>query len=103
MAITMLTEDDFEKVVLGSDIPVLLSFGTKWCKPCIKLEPILQEIAVENEGKFLICKVDAEKNPKLTNAYKVVSVPHTISFKNGKMHKSAVTLLSKVELLELLD
>ena len=97
------SEDNFEQEVLNSDVPVVVDFGAKWCGPCRKLIPVLEEIENILDKKAKIVKMDADENRGLLQKYSVSGLPSLLIFKNGEpvermagmMPKS--TILSNVE------
>lgn len=103
MSITLLTNNNFKDVIETSEIPVLVDFYADWCKPCMRLVPTMEEIAAEQEGKVLVCKVDVDKSQSLAGAYQVMSIPNIIVFKNGEVYKRVAGAVSKEELLELVN
>ena len=56
-------------------LPCVIDFNAKWCGPCQRISPILEELAKEYDGKILIYKVDIDKNPDLAQAFGVSSIP----------------------------
>lgn len=78
------SDDNFEKDVLKSSVPVLVDFWAEWCGPCRALAPKLEEIAVEMKDKVLIAKMDVDKNPNTPAKYGVRGIPTLILFKDGK-------------------
>jgi thioredoxin 1 len=77
---------------------VLVDFFAEWCGPCKMLSPILHEI--ENERTDIsICKVNIDDNFELAKAYKVMSIPTMIVFKDGKESARIVGYCSKDEIL----
>ena len=79
-----INEENFDQQVLQAKKPVLLEFGASWCKPCKSLEPLLQHLAEEWEGKVSLAKLDVDENPGLVMKYQVMSVPTTILFVGGE-------------------
>ncbi|MCT4612806.1 MAG: thioredoxin [Clostridia bacterium] len=78
-----ITTENFEKEVLQSDIPVLVDFYATWCNPCRLVEPTIEEIAKEFEGKIKVGKVDVETQKELVFKYKIMSVPTFFIFRDG--------------------
>lgn len=84
MAATYVTDQDFEKVVLASGIPVLVDFYAEWCGPCKMAAPIIDELADEYKDKALLVKLDVDHNQETAGKYGVMSIPTMIVFKDGK-------------------
>lgn len=77
-------EQTFDKVVLESDVPVLVDFWAAWCGPCRAVAPILDQIAAEQEGKLRIVKLNVDENPNISAKYRITSIPAMKVFKNGE-------------------
>ncbi|MCX8054080.1 MAG: thioredoxin [Ignavibacteria bacterium] len=78
-----LTDDTYDEVVVKSDIPVLIDFWATWCGPCRMIAPIIEELAVEYEGKIKVCKLDVDNNQKVAMMYGIRSIPTVVIVKNG--------------------
>ena len=89
---------DFEAVVNGSDLPVLVDFWAPWCGPCQQMSPILDEVASELSGKIIVGKVNVDENPTLAAKFGIVSIPTMILFQGGKPVKSIVGGRTKAKL-----
>ena len=74
---------NFDKLIAGPH-PVLVSFGAAWCAPCTWLEPILEKLGSELEGKIRIAKIDIDSEPDLSLAWHIRSVPTLILFREGQ-------------------
>ncbi len=103
MSATHVDERNFNKVVLGSDVPVMVDFFAAWCAPCRQLSGTIEEIADENDGNYKVCKIDIDESPNLTKKYAVSSVPTVVVFKDGNVSRRITGLRQKDELLGLLS
>jgi len=83
---TFINVDDrsFNQEVIQSQVPVLVEFGAEWCGPCRQMEPILEQLAHQWDGKIRLAKVDVDQSVGTTQQYQVMSVPTLILFVNGE-------------------
>ena len=96
-------ESTFDQTVLRADKPVLVDFWATWCKPCVMIAPILDELADEFNGRVSFVRMDIEENPKTAAKYKVMSLPTLIIFKNGEPVSNIVGLRPKADLKRSLE
>ena len=96
----IITEKNFESEVLYSTIPVVVDFWATWCMPCMKLSPILNEIAEEFDGKIKIGKVNVDEQLGLAIKFRVERIPTLLFFKNGELIKTTHGFLEKEELIK---
>ena len=92
-----LTDENFKKEVLDSDLPCLVDFWAEWCSPCRRVTPVVEEIAEEFKGKFKIGKLNVDDGSKTASTYGVMSIPTLMFFKNGKVIEQIVGAASKSE------
>ena len=98
MAEIILSEDNFEKEVLQSEIPVLVDLWATWCGPCRMLAPTIAKIAEEQEGKVKVCKLDVDECPTLAARFGISSIPTLMVFENGQVKASSVGVQSKSQI-----
>jgi len=79
------TEVDFQDEVVKADLPVLVDFTAVWCPPCKMIDPIVQQLALEWEGRVKVVKLDADENPNLLMQYGVMGIPTLMLFKGGEI------------------
>ena len=95
------TNESFKKVVLESDMPVLVDFYADWCGPCRMIAPVLQQLAEESDNAKVV-KINVDKAPQLVSAYGVTSIPMLLVFKKGKVVKQHVGLTNLNSLKQML-
>ena len=98
--IIQVNDENFEEEVLKSDKTVLIDFYATWCGPCKMMEPIIKEIASENE-KLKVVEVDVDTCKKITNKYKIKAMPTFVVIKNGNEINRSVGAIPKDKVLEL--
>ena len=98
-----ISDNNFDQIVLQSDKPVLVDLWAPWCKPCLMVAPILDELAGEYSGRVNFVKVDVDQNPKTATRYGIMSIPTILIFKNGEPVSHIVGLRPKGELKRSLD
>ena len=79
-----LTDENFEKEIQSADKPVVVDFWAEWCMPCSVLAPILEKLANEFEGKFILAKVNLAEARIIAQKYGVERIPQVYLFKKGK-------------------
>jgi thioredoxin len=90
MAVSTFTDKNFTEQVIKSNLPVVIDFWATWCPPCKMIEPIIDELAKEFDGKVVIGKIDADENPETAGQLNVMSLPTMVFFKNGEPVKALI-------------
>jgi thioredoxin 1 len=91
----IVTERNFDEIVLQSSVPVIVDFWAVWCGPCRAVAPILDELASEHDGKLLVTKVNVDEEPGLAARFKITSIPTMKIFNAGREEKELVGAMPK--------
>lgn len=94
------SDAQFKAEVLDSAQPVLVDFWATWCAPCLAMEPSLEELAAQHQGKLKVVKVNIESNQVSAQTWGVRSVPNLLLFKGGKVVGQIAGAVSKQKLGE---
>lgn len=94
-----LTDTTFHETIASSDVPVLVDFWATWCQPCLKVAPVLAEIADE-QATLKIAKIDVDQFPTVAREFNVMSIPTMIVFRDGKPAAKIVGAKNKAQLLK---
>lgn len=98
-----ITDNNFASEVLKSDKPVLVDFWAAWCGPCRMIAPIVEELAVEYDGKYKIGKMDIDNNPQTATQFGIRSIPTLLIFKNGKVVDTLIGSVPKAQFVQKLN
>ncbi len=99
----ILTDENFDKEVAGTDKFVLVDFFATWCEPCNMLAPILEEVADSLKDKIVLMKTNLDDAPKMADKFKVEKIPTVILFKNGQPISGFVGLMPAQSIEEWLE
>jgi len=95
-----ITDANFNEIVQNSDKPVLIDFWAEWCGPCRMVEPIVEEMAAEYEGKAIIGKVNVDENPDVSAKFGIRNIPTVLFIKGGQVVDKSVGAVPKNILTE---
>ena len=95
-----LTDETFDEEVGSSDVPLVVDFWAEWCGPCRMVAPVLEQIAVENEGKVRMAKLNVDDAPAVAQRFGIMSIPTLMVFQDGVAKKRIVGAKGKGQLLE---
>ncbi len=78
------TDADFEKAVLQSELPVIVDFWAPWCAPCRSFAPVLDRFARDEAGRFLVLKLDTEAHADAGARFGIQAIPTLAAFRGGR-------------------
>ena len=99
-----INENNFEELVIKSDVPIIIDFWASWCGPCKVLVPIFNEVADENKDKPVrIAKINIDQNPNLARQFMIKSIPTVVIIENNKEIYRHAGIVPKPNLQELVN
>jgi thioredoxin len=102
MAMQLVNDKDFEAQVLRAELPVLVDLYADWCQPCKQIEPILNQLSTELEGKVKFVRVNVDQSPNVARAFRVQSIPMLVLLQGGRPVDQLMGLVDKKAIQQLL-
>ncbi len=90
--------DQTAREAIESGKPVVIDFWATWCGPCIKLGPVVEELAEKYEGQAVIGKLNIDENDEIAAENRVRNIPTVLFFKNGELADRSVGLVKLSDL-----
>jgi thioredoxin 1 len=102
-SIATFTDQNWQQDVLGSAQPVLVDFWATWCVPCKTLAAAVEAVANHFNGRLRVGKMNVEENDDVPFRYNITTLPTLLVIKNGQVSEQRVGLISKDNLIKLLE
>ncbi|MBW2123633.1 MAG: thioredoxin [Deltaproteobacteria bacterium] len=98
-----ITDGDFEREILKSDIPALVDFWAPWCGPCHMVAPAVEAVAKKYKGRLKVAKMNVDENRSTPGRYGIMSIPTLIVFKDGEIVEQIVGAVPQSRLEEAVE
>lgn len=95
-----INDDDFQSSVIDSKTVTIVDFYATWCGPCKKMADIIEQIALEYQGKISVFKINTDNNVNSAKDFSISSLPTLLVFKDGEAKERLVGLMPKSKIIE---
>jgi putative thioredoxin len=105
IAVIDVTEATFQSEVLERSLttPVVIDFWADWCEPCKQLSPVLERLAIEGGGAWVLAKVDVDANPRLAQMFRVQGIPMVYAVVGGQPVDAFSGVVPEAQLRQWID
>jgi thioredoxin 1 len=97
------SDQNFQNVILKSDIPVLVDFWAPWCAPCKMLSPVIEKLSNVYADNLKFCKVNVDEATKAANDYGITGIPTLMIFKDGQKVDQVIGAMPESEIKSMID
>jgi len=91
-------DDNFERVIASTEVPVVVDFYADWCGPCKVVAPILDQFAHDRSGQAVVVKLDTDRNQRTSERFGIQGIPTLIVFRGGQETARHVGLVQRAQL-----
>lgn len=105
VAVIDVTEATFQSEVLERSLttPVVIDFWAEWCQPCKQLSPVLERLARQGNGAWVLAKVDVDTNPRLAQMFRVQGIPMVYAVVRGQPVDAFTGVVPEAQLRQWID
>jgi thioredoxin 1 len=97
-SVVQLTEQTYDEILAAAEGVWMVDFWAPWCRPCVALAPVLEEIACASQGGVTLAKVNVDEQPTLAARHGIRSIPTVLFVKDGKVADQVVGQVPRAQI-----